>query len=119
MKNFKILWTVIVLLLVSNLFFTYELLFYKNNNVKLQYEITEQQKNNAIMSFTKSFITKVLNSTGDVSFEDRLQLENMANEINDTEISNAWKSFTESKTSKDVENNFYNLLKILLNKITI
>lgn len=119
MNNLKILWTVIVLLLISNIFFVWQLFSYRSNNIILQSKISEQQANNKIMSFTKSFITKVLNSSGDVSFEDRLQLENLTKEINDAEVSSAWKSFTESKTSADVEKNFYNLLQILLNKITI
>lgn len=119
MNNLKILWVVIVLLLISNIFFVWQSLSYKSSNIILQSKISEQQTNNKIMFFTKTFITKVLNSTGEVSFEDRLQLENLSKEINDAEISSAWKAFTESKTSTDVEKNFYNLLQILLNKITI
>jgi regulatory protein YycI of two-component signal transduction system YycFG len=119
MNNSKITIPLIVVLLLGNIFFAWSFVNYRTQNKNLQNEITNQQKNNEIMSFTKLFISKVLNGTGEVSFEDRLQLENMTKNINDKDIIDSWQSFTKSKTPADVEKNFYSLLQILLNKITI
>src|SRR5574344_2857259 len=101
MNNSKITIPLVIILLLSNIFVSWFLFTYKIENNKLRIEIENQQKNNEIMSFTKLFISKVLNGTGEVSFEDRLQLENMTKNINDKDIIDSWQSFTKSKTPAD------------------
>jgi hypothetical protein len=119
MKNIKILNTLVVILLISTLFFAWLSVSYNSKIQRLENERAVQTSNNKIMSFTKLFMSKVLNGSSEVSFEDRLQLENSAKELGDSEILNSWQDFTKSKTSADVEKNFYNLLQLLLNKIAI
>jgi len=76
------------------------------------------QHNEKILSFTKLFITKVLKAESEVTFEDRLQLENAVRDINNKSILDQWTKFTESKTEAQAQEEVKNLLELLINKIT-
>lgn len=76
------------------------------------------QRNDKILSFTKLFIEKVLKAEAEVSFEDRLKLENAVRDINNKEIFDQWTKFTESKTESQAQTEVKNLLDLLINKIT-
>lgn len=67
--------------------------------------------------FLNFFIEKVLNSETEVSFEDRLKLENMVRDLNDERILLIWNKFTGAETSEDVQKYCKQLLTALTEKI--
>ena len=70
-----------------------------------------------VLSFAKTFVEKVLAAEGEISFEDRLKLENDVRELNDEEILNQWMMFAESNTEEVAQKEVINLLSLLLEKI--
>lgn len=74
--------------------------------------------NEKVLNFTQLFIAKVIRATGDVSFEDRLQLENAVRDIGNKDIFDQWQKFTEDKTEAQAQEDVKILLDLLVNKIT-
>ena len=75
------------------------------------------QHNEKVLSFTKIFIEKVLKAEAEVSFEDRLKLENAVRDINNKDIFDQWQKFIDSKTEAQAQQEVKNLLELLVNKI--
>jgi hypothetical protein len=69
------------------------------------------------LDFTKLFIAKVLKADGEVSFDDRLQLENSVRDINDKTIFDQWQKLINAKTALDAQIEVKNLLEMLVDKI--
>jgi len=114
----KVTNTIITILAFSTIFFAY---FYFSSCVKFssaEKTIASQQVNEKILNFSQLFFEKVLQGTKEVSFDDRLQLENSVRALNDKEIFDSWTKFTNAKNQNEVQKNFYNLFQLLLNKIT-
>jgi hypothetical protein len=102
-----------VLVLGGQYYVTRQKLATSENTVKtLQYD----QK---VLDFTKLFIAKVLKADGDVSFDDRLQLENSVRSINDNTIFDQWQKFINAKTPLEAQIEVKNLLEMLANKISL
>ena len=116
MQSTKYLILLAVILLIGNIFFGYK---YLENQKIIDQVNKKQQINSNILSFTELFMDKVLNGTKEVSFEDRLQLENSVRELNDKEVYNSWQTFTKAKDSAEVQKDFYALFQLLLKKITL
>ncbi|MBU3896136.1 hypothetical protein KKG36_02395 [Patescibacteria group bacterium] len=76
------------------------------------------QYNGKMLNFAKLFIAKVIMAQGDVSFEDRLKLENAVRNINDETVFEQWQRFIEAETESQVGENAKILLELLVNKIT-
>src|SRR3989344_4787023 len=59
--------------------------------------------NDSVLNFANLFISKVLRAEGEVSFEDRLQLENAVRDTKDKDIYDTWQRFKtlSFKCSKD------------------
>lgn len=83
--------------------------------------IVEDQTNVTIQiksaRFLKTFIDKVLNTQGTVSFEDRVLLENEILQIHDPVLTTAWNTFVTSKTSKDAQTNAVKLMSLLVDRL--
>lgn len=79
--------------------------------------IASQQINEKVLEFSQLFFDKVLQGTQEVSFDDRLLLENSVRALNDKEIFNAWTTFTKAKGEVEVQKDFYNLFQLLLKKL--
>lgn len=75
------------------------------------------QYNEKILAFTKFFVSKVLKAQADVSFEDRLKLENDVRALNDKEILDQWQAFVNSKDEKEAQTQVRNLLDLLISKV--
>jgi len=87
-------------------------------NLQAQRDLNQAyQYNEKILDFTKLFITKVIRAKADVSFEDRLQLENAVRDINDEEIFDQWQKFTEDKVEAQAQEDVKILLDLLVSKI--
>lgn len=77
------------------------------------------QYDQKVLNFTKLFITKVLKADGEVSFDDRLLLENSVRDINDKIIFDQWQKFINAKTALEAQIEVKNLLEMLVNKIIL
>lgn len=84
---------------------------------KTQAEIRVSRKNDKVFAFTRLFVEKVLKADGEVSFEDRLALENAVRDTNDQEIIDQWKKFTGSSDEKEAQGEVKNLLGLLVEEI--
>lgn len=110
----KILITIIIFLVISNLFFVFRFI----QDRKAVNQTAEKQRiNTEILSFTKLFMEKVLRSSSTVSFDDRLLLENSVRGLKDEEIFSSWLKFTNAKSQTEVQQDFYDLFELLLKKI--
>jgi len=108
---------IILLLLVSNVYFI-------SKHLGLQKELKEAKAaleipkiNEKILNFTNLFIEKVLKAESEVNFETRLQLENAVRDIKDEEILSQWQKFIESESETEAQIEVKNLLELLVSKI--
>lgn len=69
------------------------------------------------LNFARLFIERVLQAKGEVSFENRLKLENMVRDLNDPAILELWNNFVNSKSEQDAQENVKLLLDLLIKKI--
>lgn len=80
--------------------------------------IKSQQLNEKVVAFTQLFIDKVLSGQAQVSFDDRLELENAVRGIQDQEIFDQWQKFVKSN-AEEGQANLSKLLKLLVTKISL
>ena len=109
----------IVLLIGANLYTISRLVTVNRELTALKATAQARTVNDKVLSFMKLFIEKVLKAKGEVSFEDRLQLENTVRDLNDPEILNDWNVFVGSKTELEAQNAVKEILTVLSNKIKI
>ena len=120
MSNKKIILTIVILvLLVGNIFLGFEYLNVQSQLHQVQGLLTTQETNEKVVDFTKLFIDKVLKAKGEVSFDDRLKLENDVRDLHDQEILNQWNKFIDSQTESEAQTQVKNLLELLVNKIIV
>ncbi len=111
--------TVLLAILVVGLaFFTWQYISLKGQLQAAEKTIGKQQINKKVLSFSELFITNVLQSGQAVSFDQRLQLENAVRDINDPKIYTAWQKFTNANDQAEIQQDFYNLFSLLLQKIS-
>ncbi|OGZ78312.1 MAG: hypothetical protein A2358_00920 [Candidatus Staskawiczbacteria bacterium RIFOXYB1_FULL_37_44] len=109
---------IIFILLAVSLVFGAGYFFEKSENKKMQSELGKQQLNVKVINFSNLFIEKVLKAKTEVSFEDRLKLENDVRALNDSVILGLWEKFTESSTQDQAQESVKNLLDALVKKIS-
>jgi hypothetical protein len=109
----------LIALVMGNIFFIWK---YATSQIavhNLESKIENQKVNDKILLFTQLFMDKVLSGSKEVSFEDRLQLENSVRDLNDKEVFDSWQTFTRAKDQTETQQNFYSLFQLLLKKITL
>lgn len=106
-----------LILSVGIIFLTLQLFIYKIDLLKAEKTIQGQQTNEKILSFTKLFVDKIFKKNPEVSFEDRLDLENSVRDLNNQEIFDQWRKFTTSADEGDAQTQAVNLFNMLLNNI--
>lgn len=107
----------VFVLVAGNLVFGYLYFVESSDCSVLKIELQKQQKSAKVINFTKLFIEKVLKAQGEVSFEERLKLENSVRDLQDQEILAQWEKFTSSKTEADAQTQVKDLLSLLTAKI--
>jgi len=113
-----IIFTIIIFfLLASNLFFALNFYDLRHEVEALRSRLRVCQTNEKVLNFTRLFIEKVLKAQEEIDFETRLQLENAVRSINDEEILNQWKKFTQSQTEEEAQKEVVELLDLLVKKI--
>lgn len=119
MKNLnKILLVLTIVLTLISAYSLAQCVLFKSKLKTADKIIKDQQVNVKIVTFTQLFIDKVLSGQTEVSFEDRLQLENAVRDINDQEIFDQWQKFVKSGINEEGQQNLTVLLKLLVTKIS-
>jgi len=93
-------------------------------NINLQKEIQQERitiaqdaSNRQTVDFLQAFVDKVLRAKSEISFDDRLQLENMVRNLKDDAILAEWNKFVNSQTPAAAQEEVKNLLELLVRKI--
>jgi len=111
--------TIVILgLFASNIYFVCKFLEVRKELKASEEKIESLRINKKVLNFTELFIKKVLKSEGEISVEDRLQLENAVRSINDEQILNQWNKLLESETEEQGQIEVKNLLEMLVNKMS-
>lgn len=113
--NKYIFYIIILVLILANIFTGYQ---YFVINQKIQNIIQRDAKNANIVAFSRLFIDKVLKTTGEISYQDRLKLEGAVIAIHDNAIENAWYSFLQSSTEKEAQDRVLVLLTLFPDKLS-
>ena len=106
---------IVVLSLAANIFLWISLLIENKKNIEIQQKI---HLNDKVLDFANIFIDKVLRSKGEISFEDRLKIENAVRDTQDNEIYNEWQKFIVAKTELEGQERIVNLLQFIVNTIS-
>ena len=117
MSQTKWLWVVIVIFALASV-----VLFVQTRNLqkKVQQDRLELERyavNKQAIDFLQAFVDKVLRAKGEVSFDDRLRLENMVRDLKDDAILTEWNKFVNSQTPAEAQEEVKNLLELLVRKI--
>ena len=112
-----ILTAVIAILLAGNVLLGLNYFLLQENTKTLEQSIKLQRYDDKVLQFTNLFIEKVLKAQTEVSFEDRLKLENSVRDLKDSEILTQWQKFIGSQTQQQAQQEVENLLEILVKKI--
>ncbi len=116
-RSQKVGLAIVFLLIVANVFTVWKYIEARGQLKVAQMASQEQSLNIKYVDFTRLFIEKVLKAKGEVSFADRLQLENAVRDLNDAEVLAQWNTFIGSKTEADAQEAVKNLLSLLTQKI--
>lgn len=116
-KKRLILIIVITILVAGNIFFGVKCFLDGKLLQEKEQQIQKQVFNRDVVGFLNLFIEKVLKAQGEVSFEDRLKLENSVRSLEDDEILSKWEAFSDSATEAQAQRNVKDLLQILGQKI--
>ena len=118
MDKVKILRDLVIILTAVCLFAGVEYYMLCKETKSLRIQVAAQQMNGKVFNFNKMFIEKVLKADSEVSFEDRLKLENAVRDLNDPQILSQWQKFSNCKTGQEAQAEVKNLLDLLATKIT-
>ena len=118
MKQKIIYYAIICAMLAGNVFLGVQYFILQEELDKTRQTVKIQSINEKVVSFFNLFITKVLKSDNEVSFEDRLIIENIVRDIGNKEILDQWQKFTESRTEQEAQEEVKNLLEVLVRNIS-
>jgi len=117
MSQTKWLWLVVAIFVIAS-----AVLFVQARNLQKEVQqdrvlLEQHSVNKQILDFTQAFIDKVLRAKGEVSFDDRLQLESMVRDLKDDAILAEWTKFVNSQTPAEAQEEVKNLLYLLAQKV--
>lgn len=118
MKKIIVFYIVIILLFAASL--ACNIYFYSEyKSIKKQYNdfLDIKKFNEKVIFFNKIFVEKVLIKSEQVSYEDRIKLENAVIATEDDELINQWHSFLNSKTEAEAQEQTKRLLFLFATKI--
>jgi len=113
----KLLIGLIFLLILGNVYFVTQCLVSRAQLRTANQIIKNQQVNQKTLFFYQLFVEKVLSGQKEVSFDDRLQLENAVRDIGDAEIFSQWQKFVKGGAPEEVQKSLYELLRLLIKKV--
>ena len=113
----KIVSVIVLVLIAGNVFFGAEYFLAHRQIQALQRDLKVQRTNAKIVEFLNLFTSMVLKNNSEVSFDDRLKLENAVRNFGDKSILDQWEKFTSSQTEAQAQKEVTNLLDLLIKKI--
>ena len=117
-NNKKLVLIILIgILVIGNVFFIARCILSQREIKEKQQELEEKKTDLKVLNFLSLFIDKVLKASGEVSFDDRLKLENSVRELQDEEVLTQWESFTGAATETQVQQEVKNLLEMLVKKV--
>ena len=87
-------------------------------NKKIQALEETVRLNKSVLNFADLFISKVLKATSEISFEDRLQIENAVRDTKDQDIYDQWQKFVASQTLAEGQEEVKNILQLITKKLS-
>ncbi len=117
-KKGRVVALVLFLLAAGNAYFGTQYVLLAQENKQLHQEVEAKQGKEQAVVFLNLFIEKVLKTDKEVSFEDRLKLENAIRDINDPELLAKWEKFTSGTTEEQIQQGVKDLLEALGKKIS-
>jgi hypothetical protein len=103
------------LLVVGNIVLGLKLWMAQKENEKLR---QSQQLNTKVLQFADLFISKVLRAQGEISFDERLKIENAVRDTHDQAILDQWEKFVGAQDEADAREQIKNLLQLLIRKVS-
>lgn len=82
-----------------------------------QAQLQGQKDNEKTLALAKLFVEKVLQGQDEVSFDDRLKLENAVRDLNNQQIFNQWQKIVKSKSDSETQQNVGIFLDMLINNL--
>ena len=113
----KILILIILILIGTNVYTIYRYYDVFRSLGLARQLLSTRALNSSVLNFTKLLIDKVLGAQKEISFEDRLRLENAVRSLNDPVILEQWNVFVQSKTQDEAQSSLRKLLVALVSKI--
>lgn len=80
-------------------------------------QLSQRAPERKAIEFTRTFVVRVLKAEHEVSFDDRLRLENMVRDLKDNAVLDEWNRFVSSKTESEAQEQAKNLLSLLVSKM--
>ena len=105
----------LIVLLAGNLYFSVQYVeSLKNSQTPVVDKGAQEVLQIKNANFLKLFINKVVKSSGTVTYEDRVQLENDVRQIHNPELTSQWETFVANKDPKKAEEAATDLMLILV-----
>lgn len=105
----------LVVLLAGNIYLSIQYI----SNIQLQANQKEDTTSTRIQTsrVLKEYIDVVLNTTGSISYDNRVKLESDVRQLQDPLITKQWDAFVASKDAKVAQGNAIKLMSMLANKM--
>ncbi len=105
---------IITILLIMSLIVNL-ILVTSNRKIERNYRdsIKTNQKISSVLNFQKIFVDKILNSKGEVKYEDRKEIDRLASNTNNQNLINSWNDFVLAKTEYEAQNKVREILYII------
>ena len=116
-KEKAVLVIIISVLLATNIFFVVKYAAVQSELIDQRIAADKVSFNSNVLDFESLFIEKVLKAKGEVSFEERLNLEKVVRALNDGQILEQWNKFVNSKNEAQAQEEVKNLLGLLVSKV--
>lgn len=114
----RIIFLAVILILSAGIIFLGGFCFLNQKKISvLQKSLISCNFNKKLADFQKLFINKILEKQGEISYEERLDLEVAVTDTKDAEVIAQWHKFLDSKTEAEAQENVKELLKLFANKI--
>jgi len=114
-----ILSIIIIALTASDVFFVGQYFVNRKKTEEINQYIVSREQGREVLQFLKLFTARVIKAEGQVSFDDRLILEDAVRNLRDQELWDQWQKFLNSQTSDEAQTNLRDLLDALLTRIEL
>ena len=107
-----------LILVIGNIFFSIQ--YMETMTAQSNKDTAEQEKVMERLQtarFMKFFIDTVLNTKGEITYDDRVKLENDVRQLGDKSITTQWEAFVNSKDTKTAQEVAVKLMAMLSSKM--